>query len=87
MTDVIFNGSNNRKPAGQASVELILITRITPCWEYAAYSEISIRRLVTRDGSRSIFSTARSAAVDIITDIFLGTGLRYRAVIPSSSRA
>ena len=23
MTDVIFNGSNNRKPAGQASVELI----------------------------------------------------------------
>ena len=51
MTDVIFNGSMNRKPVGQASVELIFDNdegRLVG--EYAAYSEIAIKRIVTREG-------------------------------------
>src|SRR5210317_533881 len=49
MADVIFNGSNTRKPIGQASIELLFDNsegRLTG--EYAAYSEISIKRQVTR---------------------------------------
>jgi chromosome segregation protein len=50
ITDVIFNGSNTRKPTAQASIELIFDNsdgRIGG--EYAAYAEISVRRQVTRD--------------------------------------
>ena len=50
MTDVIFKGSNSRKPASQASVELIFDNnegRITG--EFAAYREISVKRVVYSD--------------------------------------
>lgn len=80
MTDVIFNGSNNRKPAGQASVELIFDNSDhTLIGEYAAYSEISIRRLVTRDGQSLYFLNGTKCRRRDITDIFLGTGLGPRS--------
>ncbi|HSC75546.1 MAG TPA: AAA family ATPase, partial [Pseudomonadales bacterium] len=80
MTDVIFNGSNNRKPAGQASVELIFDNSDhTLLGEYAAYSEISIRRLVTRDGQSLYFLNGTKCRRRDITDIFLGTGLGPRS--------
>ncbi|MCR7793861.1 AAA family ATPase, partial [Pseudomonas aeruginosa] len=45
MTDVIFNGSNTRKPVSQASIELIFDNaETTLVGEYAQYAEISIRR-------------------------------------------
>src|SRR5512139_1448482 len=51
MTDVIFNGSNTRKPVGQASVELVFDNSDGSLGgEYAQYAEISIKRTVTRDG-------------------------------------
>ncbi|HCP53972.1 MAG TPA: hypothetical protein DIU04_04345, partial [Pseudomonas sp.] len=50
MTDVIFNGSNTRKPVTQASIELVFDNSdSTLVGEYAGYNEISIRRRVTRD--------------------------------------
>ncbi|RMF09597.1 MAG: hypothetical protein D6773_01545, partial [Alphaproteobacteria bacterium] len=50
LTDVIFNGSNTRKPTAIASIELIFDNRDGRIGgEYAAYAEISIRRQVTRD--------------------------------------
>src|SRR5688572_3823820 len=50
ITDVIFNGSNTRKPIGQASIELCFDnTDGTIGGEYAAYAEISVRREVNRD--------------------------------------
>jgi chromosome segregation protein len=80
MTDVIFNGSNNRKPAGQASVELIFDNSDHKLLgEYAAYSEISIRRLVTRDGQSLYFLNGTKCRRRDITDIFLGTGLGPRS--------
>jgi chromosome segregation protein len=51
MADVIFNGSNSRKPVGQASIELVFDnTDGTVGGQYAQYNEISIKRTVTRDG-------------------------------------
>jgi chromosome segregation protein len=80
MTDVIFNGSNSRKPAGQASVELIFDNSDhTLLGEYAAYSEISIRRVVTRDGQSQYFLNGTKCRRRDITDIFLGTGLGPRS--------
>nr|WP_233588833.1 chromosome segregation protein SMC [Legionella septentrionalis] len=75
MTDVIFNGSANRKPVGQASVELIFdnsLGRLTG--QYAAYQEISVKRLVTRDGDSAYFLNGSRCRRRDISDIFLGTG-------------
>src|SRR3990167_6538115 len=45
LTDVIFNGSNARKPVGQATVELVFDnTDGTIGGEYANYAEISVKR-------------------------------------------
>src|ERR1044072_8599949 len=51
MTDVIFNGSASRKPVGTASVELVFDNsdgKISG--PYADYTEVSLKRQVTRDG-------------------------------------
>ncbi|MEQ8955866.1 MAG: AAA family ATPase, partial [Gammaproteobacteria bacterium] len=80
MTDVIFNGSNGRKPVGQASIELIFDNssgRITG--EYASYNEISVRRRVTREGQSDYFLNGARCRRRDITDIFLGTGLGPRS--------
>ncbi|MGD8643900.1 MAG: AAA family ATPase, partial [Chromatiales bacterium] len=80
MEDVIFNGSTSRKPIGQASVELVFDNADGSLGgEYARFSEISIRRLVSRDGQSQYFlNNARCRRRDI-TDIFLGTGLGPRS--------
>src|SRR5262245_28977687 len=51
ITDVIFNGANTRQPAGQAAIELLFDNTLGKLGgEYAAFSEIAIRRVVSRDG-------------------------------------
>src|SRR5579872_7075783 len=51
LTDVIFNGSTARQPVSQASVELNFDNSSASIGgEYAKFSEIIIRRQVTRDG-------------------------------------
>jgi chromosome segregation protein len=80
MTDVIFNGASTRKPVGQATIELLFDNsagRLTG--EYAAYSEISIKRQVSRDGQSSYFLNSVKCRRKDITDIFLGTGLGPRS--------
>lgn len=80
MTDVIFNGSNTRKPVGQASIELVFDNSdASLLGEYAAYGEISIRRRVTRDGQNTYFLNGTKCRRRDITDIFLGTGLGPRS--------
>ncbi|SFQ10443.1 condensin subunit Smc [Geopseudomonas sagittaria] len=80
MTDVIFNGSNTRKPVSQASIELVFDNSDgSLLGEYAAYSEISIRRRVTRDGQNTYFLNGTKCRRRDITDIFLGTGLGPRS--------
>ncbi|MAO38992.1 MAG: chromosome segregation protein SMC [Pseudohongiella sp.] len=80
MTDVIFNGSGGRKPVGQASIELVFDNsdnRIKG--EYAKFSEISIKRKVTRDGQNVYMLNGTKCRRRDITDIFLGTGLGPRS--------
>ena len=80
MTDVIFNGSNTRKPVTQASIELIFDNSDgTLTGEYAGYNEISIRRRVTRDSQNTYFLNGIKCRRRDITDIFLGTGLGPRS--------
>lgn len=80
MDDVIFNGSANRKPVGQAYVELIFDNSDASLGgEYAQYSEIAVKRLVSRDGGSKYFLNGSRCRRKDITDIFLGTGLGPRS--------
>ncbi|MCP5164436.1 MAG: chromosome segregation protein SMC [Pseudomonadales bacterium] len=80
MTDVIFNGSVNRQPVGQASIELVFDNSDGGVGgEYASYAEISIKRLVTRDAQSEYFLNGTRCRRRDITDIFLGTGLGPRS--------
>ncbi|WP_257388256.1 chromosome segregation protein SMC [Tahibacter caeni] len=80
LTDVIFSGSSARKPVGQASVELVFDNSDgTIVGEYAKFNEISVKRVVSRDGqSQYLLNGARCRRRDI-TDLFLGTGLGARS--------
>lgn len=74
--DVIFNGSIHRKPVGQAFVELLFDNSDASLGgEYAKYSEISVKRLVTRDGQSNYFINNVRCRRRDVADIFLGTGL------------
>ena len=80
LTDVIFSGSNARKPVGQATVELIFDNADgTIQGEYGQYAEISVKRQVTRDGQSAYFLNGARCRRRDITDLFLGTGLGPRS--------
>ncbi|MFA5590956.1 MAG: chromosome segregation protein SMC [Lysobacteraceae bacterium] len=80
LTDVIFSGSTSRKPVGQATVELIFDNSDgTLTGEYAAFNEISVKRLVSRDGQSSYYLNGTRCRRRDITDLFLGTGLGPRS--------
>ena len=80
MADVIFNGSSGRKPVAQAAIELIFDNADGSLGgEYAAFSEIAVRRMVTRDGRSDYFLNGSRCRRKDITDIFLGTGLGPRS--------
>ena len=80
MADVIFNGSTGRKPVGQAGIELVFDNSDGGLGgQYAQYSEISIKRQVSRDGQSSYFLNGARCRRRDITDIFLGTGLGPRS--------
>ncbi|MDH5304409.1 MAG: chromosome segregation protein SMC [Gammaproteobacteria bacterium] len=80
ITDVIFNGSSSRQPVGSASVELLFDNSETTLeGQYAKYSEISIRREVTRDGISNYFLNGTRCRRKDVTGVFLGTGLGPRS--------
>ena len=80
MEDVIFNGSSTRKPVGQASIELIFDNSDGKLGgEYSAYTEISVRRQVTRDGQSKYFLNGTKCRRKDIVGLFLGTGLGPRS--------
>ncbi len=80
MQDVIFNGAGERKPVGRASVELIFDNsagRIGGQW--GQFVELSIRRVLTRDGDSTYYINNIPVRRRDIHDLFLGTGLGPRA--------
>jgi chromosome segregation protein len=80
MADVVFNGSSARKPVGTASVELLFDNGDGKIGgAYAAYSEISLKRTVSRDGNSAYFINGGRCRRKDITQLFLGTGLGSRS--------
>lgn len=80
MMDVIFNGALNRKPMSRASVELIFDNSLArAAGQWSQYAEISVKRVLQRDGESSYFINNTHVRRRDITDIFLGTGLGPRA--------
>ena len=80
MSDVIFNGSSSRKPVSTASIELFFDNSDKKLGgEYANYSEISTRRVITRDGQSQYFLNGTKCRRKDITSLFLGTGLGPRS--------
>ena len=80
MQDVIFNGAGSRKPLARASVELMFdnaLGRVTGEW--SQYAEVSVRRVLQRDGESSYHINGTHVRRRDITDMFLGTGLGPRA--------
>ncbi len=80
MQDVIFNGAGDRAPVGRASVELFFDNsqgRIGGQW--GRYTELSIKRVLTRDGDSTYYINNIPVRRRDIHDLFLGTGLGPRA--------
>ena len=76
LEDVIFNGTDTRKPNDYAFVELIFSnTENKIGGEFAKYDEISIKREASRDGNSKYFLNNSHCRRRDIIDIFLGTGL------------
>jgi chromosome segregation protein len=80
MADVIFNGSVSRKPVGTASVELVFDNSDGKlAGQYASFSEVSLKRVVSRDGQSAYFLNGARCRRKDITQLFLGTGLGARS--------
>ena len=80
LTDVIFNGSRERKPVGHATIELVFDNKNgTLGGQYAEYNEISVKRQLSRDGQSVYYLNGTRCRRRDITDIFLGTGLGPRS--------
>src|SRR5437016_13619424 len=80
MQDVIFNGSVNRTPLARASVELIFDNaQGRAAGQWSQYAEISVKRILQRDGESSYYINGVHVRRRDVTDIFLGTGLGPRA--------
>lgn len=78
--DVIFNGSTDRKPVSQALVELIFDNpegAITG--EYSQFRELSVKRVLDREGQSHYFINRVRCRRRDITDLFAGTGLGPRS--------
>jgi len=80
MQDVIFSGTTSRKPAGRASVELIFDNSLARAGgQWNQFSEIAVKRVLTRDGNSSYFINNQVVRRRDVQDVFLGTGLGPRA--------
>jgi chromosome segregation protein len=80
MQDVIFNGAGSRKPLARASVELIFDNSLgRAAGQWSQYAELSVRRVLQRDGESSYYINGTHVRRRDITDMFLGTGLGPRA--------
>ena len=80
MQDVIFNGTNTRKPASRSSVELVFDNADHRAGgQWAQFAEIAVKRVLTRDGNSSYYINNQPVRRRDVQDVFLGTGLGPRA--------
>ncbi len=79
MQDVIFSGSISHRSLSRATVELIFDNsqhELSGLWN--SYQEISIKRLISRQGDSNYYINNNPARKKDITDLFLGTGVGTR---------
>src|SRR6186713_2699310 len=84
MEDVIFNGSESRKPHGLAEVTITFdnsnpeyAASLPP--EYKDYPEIGVTRRLFRDGTSEYLINKTQVRLRDITELFLGTGVGTKA--------
>lgn len=80
MEDVIFNGTEQRKPLGMAEVSLTFgdINDELP-GPYAPYSEITVSRRLFRSGESEYLINKTPCRLKDIRDLLIDTGAGYRA--------
>ena len=73
LVDVVFNGTDSRKPLGLAEVSVTF----TDCEKELGtdYHEVTITRRVYRDGSGEYFINKRPSRLKDVQHLFMGTGI------------
>jgi chromosome segregation protein len=80
MEDVIFNGSEGRKPIGLAEVTLTFSNENGHALpDYLNFTEIAVNRKLFRSGESEYCINKVPCRLKDITDLFLGTGVGHRA--------
>ncbi|MDT8442427.1 MAG: chromosome segregation protein SMC [Desulfuromonadales bacterium] len=80
MEDVIFGGSENRKPFGMAEVALIMDNADGACpTAYRDYAEIQICRRLYRNGDSEYLINKTPCRLLDISELFMDTGVGNRA--------
>src|SRR5690349_17691204 len=79
MADVIFNGTDGRKPLGMAEVSLTIggvdEENLRASGVELAYNEVTITRRVFRDGGSEYFINKTPCRLRDIQQLFMGTGV------------
>src|SRR5215469_16516473 len=79
MADVIFNGTDGRKPLGMAEVSLTIggvdEDHLTAAGVEMAYNEVTVTRRVFRDGGSEYFINKTPCRLKDIQQLFMGTGV------------
>ncbi len=79
MADVIFNGTDGRKPLGMAEVSLTIggvdDAHLTAAGVEMAYNEVTVTRRVFRDGGSEYFVNKTPCRLKDIQQLFMGTGV------------
>lgn len=80
MEDVIFAGSDNRKPLGMAEVSLVFSTEDgrAPA-KYLEFNEIQLTRRLYRDGESDYLINKTPCRLLDITELFMDTGVGTKA--------
>ncbi len=80
MEDVIFSGSDSRKPMSMAEVSITLTNEngSTP-HQYSNYSEIMVTRRLFRSGESEYYINKTPCRLKDITELFLDTGAGAKA--------
>ncbi|HEY3760720.1 MAG TPA: chromosome segregation protein SMC [Verrucomicrobiae bacterium] len=79
MADVIFNGTDGRKPMGMAEVSLTLgdvgQESLHAAGVEVAYDEVTLTRRIFRDGGSEYFLNKTPCRLKDIQQLFMGTGV------------
>jgi chromosome segregation protein len=79
MADVIFNGTDGRKPLGMAEVSLTIggvdEEHLHAAGVEMAYNEVTVTRRVFRDGGSEYFINKTPCRLKDVQQLFMGTGV------------